>query len=162
MTIRTLVVLRHAAAEPHSVNGDHGRALSVKGVVQARELGRRLAHYVPHVDVAVISDALRTRQTFDLVRMSIPVDEHWEDRSIYMGSPGNIIDLVRTLAGSTVMVVGHEPTVSSIGSYLARDSRDLVEFGIPTATALVLRFEGAWEDLSEESCSLTFIHQPRS
>jgi len=164
MTARTLVLVRHAKAEPWSSAGDRGRALTEQGADQAARLGRLLTPALPRVDLALVSGARRTRQTLEALARSVRVARAGVIDELYGCAPDTVIDLVRSLEGepASVIVVGHEPTVSRTAWTLAGcgRERDTVAAGVPTATAVLLRFEGDWSQLSERSCSLDVVSAP--
>ncbi|MDO4259405.1 MAG: histidine phosphatase family protein [Actinomycetaceae bacterium] len=162
MSERTLILIRHAHARSHSGSGDHGRDLSKGGIRQAQELGAKIAQHISHIDMAAISDAQRTRRTFEEIAPSLSIDQSWTDRNVYLCGGEEIIDLARTFEGDTAMVVGHEPSISSAGYLLAPTASDDLWGGVPTATALILRFNGEWSHLTEGSATLAaFLHCPR-
>ena len=104
------------------------------------------------------SDAVRAQQTFEQVRQRVQVGESWFDRSVYNAAEEDILTLARTFEGERALIVGHEPTISGAGYVLAReDDRSEVARGVPTATALILSFDGSWEDLAPSSCSLRVL-----
>ncbi len=162
MTARTLVLVRHAKAESVSLSGDRGRRLTGAGLDQARRLGRALAALVPKISVAVTSPAVRAHQTLDALGEAIQIGSQVEDDGLYLCGAGDLVDLARTMTTPSVMIVGHEPSISAAGAALAAtvQERDRVALGIPTATAVILRFEGEWADLDEGSCSLDLIREP--
>ena len=155
----TLVLLRHAQAA-YSYP-DHTRPLTHAGVDQAARLGGVLSREIGSFDVAVCSDALRAQQTFEQVRQRVQVGESWFDRSVYNADEEDILTLARTFVGERALIVGHEPTVSGAGYVLAcEDDRGEVARGVPTATALILTFDGTWEDLAPASCALRVVLTP--
>ena len=152
----TLVLVRHAQAA-YSYP-DHARPLTHAGVDQAARLGGVLSREIGSFDVAVCSDAVRAQQTFEQVRQRVHVGESWFDRSVYNAAEEDILTLARTFEGERALIVGHEPTISGAGYVLAReDDRSEVARGVPTATALILSFDGSWEDLAPSSCSLRVV-----
>ncbi|MEG3613856.1 MULTISPECIES: SixA phosphatase family protein [Isoptericola] len=169
---RRLVLLRHAKAEPaRDPLPDADRPLALKGRKQAGRVGMALtaAHLVP--DLALVSSSLRTRQTWDLAaahlagRDAITVDVRDE---LYAASIRDVLELVRG-AGSdatTVLVVGHEPTMAATAAYLAdRDSDDAalaqVRVGVPTATYSVLHAEDLpWSQWGKKSATLLRVGRP--
>jgi phosphohistidine phosphatase len=61
-----------------------------------------------------------------------------------------------------VMVVGHEPTISSAAAYLAgsgsnREALQRVSHGLQTGTAAVLEYEGEWGELGSDSAQLRAV-----
>lgn len=157
----TLVLVRHAQAA-YSYP-DHARPLTHAGVDQAARLGGVLSREIGSFDVAVCSDAARAQQTFEQVRQRVHVGENWFDRSVYSAAEDDILTLARTFEGERALIVGHEPTISGAGYVLARvDDRAEVARGVPTATALILSFDGSWEDLVPTSCTLRVLLNPPS
>ena len=86
------------------------------------------------------------------------IRESWFDRGVYNADEDDILTLARTFEGDRALIVGHEPTISGAGYVLARDDdRSEVARGVPTATALILTFDGTWEDLAPTSCTLRVL-----
>ena len=157
----TLVLVRHAQAA-YSYP-DHARPLTHAGVDQAARLGGVLSREIGSFDVAVCSDAARAQQTFEQVRQRVHVGESWFDRGVYNADEEDILTLARAFEGERALIVGHEPTISGAGYVLAcEDDRSEVARGVPTATALILSFDGSWEDLVPTSCTLSVLLNPPS
>ena len=155
----TLVLVRHAQAA-YSYP-DHARPLTHAGIDQAARLGGVLSREIGSFDVAVCSDAARAQQTFEQVRQRVHVGENWFDRSVYSAAEDDILTLARTFEGERALIVGHEPTISGAGYVLARvDDRSEVAQGVPTATAVILTFDGSWENLTPSSCALRVLLTP--
>ena len=155
----TLVLVRHAQAAYNYP--DRSRPLTDAGRDQAARLGATLASEIGAFDVAVSSDAQRARETFAAILTRAGADEAWHDRSIYDGGEEEIIELARTFEGERALIVGHEPTISGAGYVLAReDARGEVARGVPTATALILAFDGTWEDLAPGTCAMRVFYTP--
>ncbi len=155
----TLVLVRHAQAA-YSYP-DHTRPLTHAGVDQAARLGGVLSREIGSFDVAVCSDATRAQQTFAQISQRVSIRDSWCDRGVYNAAEEDILTLARTFEGNAALIVGHEPTISGAGYVLAReDDRSEVARGVPTATALVLTFDGTWEDLAPSSCALHVLLNP--
>ncbi|GAA1733851.1 histidine phosphatase family protein [Isoptericola hypogeus] len=167
-----LVLLRHAKAEPgRGVVPDVQRPLALNGRRQAGRVGMALTagRLVP--EVALVSSALRTRQTWDLASahldgasaVSLQVREE-----LYEASVGDVLDLLRTVPASrrTVLVVGHEPTMAATAAYLADEGSDdaalaQVRVGVPTATYSVLEStDRPWADWGRSSARLVHVGRP--
>lgn len=149
----TLVLIRHAQAG-HGFR-DFDRPLTRAGRGQADRLGAALVSRIGSADIAVHSAARRTAQTFERVRARLAVGEHWADKGLYYADTEDAVALARAFdpGAASALIVGHEPTMSATGHYLARKGdRDLIGWGIPTATAIVLAFDGPWEGLGEAGC----------
>ena len=61
---RRLIVMRHAKAEPFAPS-DHARPLTYRGIASARDVGDHLRDGGLAPDYAIVSSALRTRQTWE-------------------------------------------------------------------------------------------------
>ncbi|MDO5727904.1 MAG: histidine phosphatase family protein [Bowdeniella nasicola] len=165
--MKHLVLLRHAKAEPIGELGDHLRAVSAPGRQQARALGPMIRTHCGEVDTVLVSSALRTKETY---RLLAAADEPWPDGrsldAIYDAGPRELIALLGQEISedtATVMVVGHEPTMSSL-AHMLHDSRDelgaQIRLGIHTATACILQVPVAWDALDRNTCHLTAVVRP--
>src|SRR5690606_1895601 len=65
--MQRLILMRHAKAEASAPGGDVDRALSERGRRDAAAMGRALAERGLKPDVALVSGARRTRDTWDAV-----------------------------------------------------------------------------------------------
>lgn len=158
----TLVLVRHAKAErPLAEQPDHDRALTLAGRASATQLGERLARAGINPDLAIVSSAVRTQQTWAL--MVAPFGEVAIDtsREVYDTDDEGLHALIRAVPETvtTLVVVGHEPTISATAASLAgqgSDTRALqrVAHGFPTGTAAVLEFVGVWAELEQRSAQL--------
>lgn len=167
--VRHLVVLRHAKAEPGGLVEDHLRTLALEGRRQAAVVGASLreAGLVP--DLVLCSSAVRTRQTWDLVRNALGADvEHVEvSDALYEAGARELLELVRGVDpdARTVLLVGHEPTVSQAAALLAGPGSDetaqlRVRTGVPTASYSVLATDVAWSALEPDGARLLRLVTP--
>ena len=154
--MRTLILVRHAKAEPLASGDDMDRALTAKGEEDAAHLGAYLARHdhVPHR--ALVSVAKRTRQTFDRLarRLGCPVPADYTE-SLYNATDTDLRKVV-TAADPGIdrlMIVGHNPGVMEAAIALARDG-DLEDIGrlrgrFPPCSAAVLTFAGEdWRNVA--------------
>lgn len=166
---RTLVVVRHAKAEPTAPK-DHERRLTESGRAAAATLGDWLAHAGVVPDHAIVSDAARTLATWaevaDAAGWDIDCDA---SAALYDASPEAALDLLRGCPAEarTVVVVGHNPTMGYLAEILDDGDGDddaitaLVTSGFPTAAALVLGVEAEWADLAESGGTVCAFHVGR-
>jgi phosphohistidine phosphatase len=164
--VRTLVLLRHAAAVPASGDApgaDAARPLTGRGREQAAATASwLLAEGLGTPDLALVSSALRAGQTWQVLAAGgVDPGTAREEPALYGASPQ---ELVHLLAGTpdpvrSLLVVGHEPVVSATAVALAGPGSDgavlaSVRAGARTAQAVVLVLDGAWADLAHGSCRL--------
>jgi phosphohistidine phosphatase len=164
-----LVLLRHAKAEHSDSLDDQLRPLALPGRKQASQVGAglRAAGVVP--DVVLVSSAVRTRQTWDLVRagLDLPAEVARVSDELYSAGVQSVIGLLRELEESagTVLVVGHEPTVSQTAAALAGPGSDdaavaQVRVGVSTGAYSVLEVPGSWADLVPDAARLLRVVAP--
>lgn len=164
-----LVLLRHAQAEPGGSLDDTLRPLALPGRTQATGVGDGLAAAGLVPDAVLVSSALRTRQTWDLVRagLGLPADVATFSDDVYSAGVRSLLELLRTTdeGVGTLLVVGHEPTVSQTAAALAGPGSDdaavaRVRVGVPTATYSVLEVAGPWATLEPDAARLLAVVSP--
>lgn len=167
--VRTLLLLRHATAEPDRGGGDHGRPLSAQGRRDAAAVGARLAERDLVPDLVLSSDAARARQTSDLVRAALPrpVAARIEPR-LYAASAAALVAVVAETGDDVraLLVVGHEPALSASATALAGPGSEpglvtAVRAHLPTAGVAVLELDGRWDDVEAGACRLAALESPQ-
>lgn len=140
-----LVIMRHAKAEPFGQEGDYGRALTAKGLKQAKKVAKGLAEMKLTPDAIACSAATRARQTLERMLKVFgdkpKVDYH---QSLYDAGMQSVFDELAHAKDKTrvLMVLGHEPTVSIASQWLASSESDperldLLNLGLQTAGMVV-------------------------
>lgn len=172
MTLRRLVLLRHAKAEPAGVVVDHERPLALVGRRQAAAVGAALATAGLAPTHVLCSSSLRTRQTWEIARTAlvaagVPAPVVSVTDALYDASAGDLAALLRTQPeeASTVLVVGHEPTMSHAADVLAGPTsnealRARVRGGVPTAAWAVLELDGPWDAVAPGALRLVHLDRP--
>lgn len=163
--MRVLVLARHAKAEAHAgPASDHARALALRGREDAKDLGGILSDAGFEPDIAYVSDAVRTNQTWELASGGWDVAQVHRRHELYNTTVATLVALIAgTEPGAErVMVVGHEPTMSAAASFLSgsgssREALQRVAHGLPTGMAAILEFDGEWADLGHESARLRAV-----
>ena len=140
-----LIVMRHAKAEPYGPTGDYDRPLAERGRRQAKAMGRGLLAMGLSPDRIACSAATRTVQTCERMLRSFgdkPVVDYRQ--GLYEAGMQAVMDeLAHTKdAHRTLMVLGHEPTMSIASQWLASPTsdpatRDLLGLGLSTASVAV-------------------------
>ena len=172
MTVRTLVLLRHAKAERPGDDHDVDRRLTTRGEADAYAAGVWLAAGQLVPGLVFCSPAARTRQTWDGVAAALgksaeggtPAEVRYES-GLYHGGRTEVFDLLRAVpdAVRTVLVVGHNPTVSLVSALLVPDDQyDGEDLGLRTAGIAVHRATGPWSDTEPGSMRRFERHTARS
>ncbi len=165
---RTLVVVRHAKAEPYAET-DHARRLTDRGRADAAAAGRFLAASGISPTHALVSEATRTQETWAELRGSLG-EGIAEDVSpaYYAASEGDVLEGLRMLPpeAKCAVFVGHNPTAAHLARLLVDGEGDpevmrgLLE-GFPPAAVAVLELPGDWSELTEAGARLTGFHVGR-
>jgi phosphohistidine phosphatase len=171
MTARTLVLLRHAKAETPGAERDFDRKLTDRGETDADAAGAWLADERIHPDLVFCSPAARTRQTWQGVSIALAqvhagggAPEVRYERELYGAGPTEVFDLLRTIPDTvhTVLVVGHNPTVSEVSMLLLPDDQyDSRGVELRTAGLAVHRSDGSWSETEPGSMHLAERHLAR-
>lgn len=160
--------MRHAKAEAYA-SDDHGRALTERGRRDAEASGRWARDLGVHLDVALVSSALRARQTWEHVAAGLGCElEPTVEDALYPAGPESAMGFLRALPeeARTAMFVGHNPTAGYLVQLLNDGDGDpdavrAVGEGYPTSAITVLAVPGAWADLEMGSCRILHSHVGR-
>ena len=160
----TLILARHAKAEaPAPGLSDSDRALELIGRKASTRLGEVLARAGINPDLALISPALRTQQTWNLMSAAFSGVEERLEEELYETHVAGVEEILQGLGDvDTVVVVGHEPTSSAVAAHLAGRGSDKtalqrIAHGLPTGTAAVLEFDCDWASISARCGRLTSV-----
>lgn len=148
--MRFLTIVRHARAEkPTSEKRDFDRQLSNRGKRQCEQLRAwasdedELARFGP--TTALVSAAARTRETYQLAFEGTPlIGDHVFSELIYNGvRPVSAEDALIELVAmdpvvTSLLIVGHDPTMAELLWSLARELPVSPREGLPLAGAFVL------------------------
>lgn len=175
---RTLYVMRHAAAE-FDAPSDHARPLSIRGRQEAQSAALEFVRNCQPPQLIICSTALRTRTTSEILVST------WRDQggeaaaevpisatdALYEARPRAVLELLHNLESvqHSVLLVGHEPTVSLLTELLADRASDsetdaaalhLVRAGFMTAAIAQLDFDIAWDRVEPGTGILRGITPP--
>ena len=188
-TTRRLILLRHAKSDWPDVP-DRDRPLAKRGRRDAPRIGRWLHEHGYQPDVVVVSDAARTRQTWDLVAPELGGSPavHFEPRA-YAASALTLLYLAQELPARyrTALLIAHNPGLSELAASLAAPPESDRAAGpastgpaatgpaatgpavknsprpaisLPTAAVAVFEFTGDWPNLTPGHARLTNLTTP--
>ncbi|UDY25139.1 SixA phosphatase family protein [Nocardioides sp. Kera G14] len=160
---RTLVIIRHAKAEQFG-SSDHERPLTARGESDAAAAGRWLYAEGIVPEQALVSTALRTRETYAAIAEAAGwVEEPWVDATLYEAGVDTVLELVHALEDDTqtAVIVGHNPAMGMVAQLLHNGSGvPLGEFA--TSAIAVFECDGDWASLDVGSARLRAFEVPRS
>jgi phosphohistidine phosphatase len=165
-----LLIFRHAKAEKGAPGlRDRDRPLNSRGVKDALRMGAYMVRHSLQPDLAVVSPADRTRETWDALAsgFSTAVPVRYEDR-LYDATPETISAVLREARPSVgrLLVIGHNPGLHETARLLIAsgdvEARERLNEGLPTAGLAVIDFPGAdWKELHPRSGRLDRFVTPR-
>lgn len=139
--MRTLILLRHAHAEPASSGqADLDRPLSAEGLAEAEAAGRWLSEQGLVPDRVLCSPSRRTRETLESVMGTIGFVEQRLVEQIYEATPGTLAALVdEHREAERLLLVGHNPGLERLAA-LMHSGQSGDYRGMPPAGIVVLDF----------------------
>ena len=167
--MRRLMLLRHAKAVPQGAMADAERPLAERGRRDMPAMAAFAASRALRPQLALVSDSLRTRETWDLFlpAFAAPPAHRLEPR-LYAAGSERILDLVRETPAEVqaLLLVGHNPGFEDLARLLtgAGETDALIRFGgaMPTASLAVINLPGDWSDLKPRTGRLEIFVTPKS
>ncbi|WP_405434765.1 SixA phosphatase family protein [Streptomyces anulatus] len=164
---RKIVLARHGKAEWN--DDDRARPLAERGRKEAPVAGRWLAGSGVAPDLALVSTAVRARESWRLMghELSAQPKTVFEDR-VYEASVGELLALVNETADDVneLLVLGHTPGIFALADALSDESEgDLVarmnRSGFPHSAVAVLSFNGEWKSVETGAARLSAYWSPK-
>lgn len=155
----TLFLLRHAEAEfKTGPDGDISRELTIRGQSQISRLAKLLVKNQIKFDSVLSSNAKRTRQSTEILTNVISAKKIHFFRELYEADPHQMLSIINQvgLEVDNLLVVGHNPTISALVSYLTEE-----EF-ISIQPGMIVRIEihtGNWNEVGRGTGTLLEILQ---
>ena len=159
---KTLLILRHGKAEAAEdvEKSDFDRILTARGESNSRSMGQYIASRGLTPDLILTSSALRALGTARNVAEACQNSTLEENETIYGAYSNDLLDIVENLDEnlSTVMLVGHNPTLENLVDELT-ESFDTV---LKTCSLAVLRTtKKSWSDIRMGDFKLIELKNPR-
>ena len=161
--MRRLMLLRHAKTENDAPSGqDQDRRLDDRGRLDAAAIGGWIGRHPPLPDAVLVSTAVRTQQTWEIVREAMrdaardPAPEPQAEfiAELYGADPGQLLQIIRMTEAADprqLMVIGHNPGMHELALMLTgsgdAQAKKAIEDNLPTAGLAILDF--AIDDWSE-------------
>jgi len=133
------MLLRHAKAAKVEGLNDFDRPLKPVGREQARRIGAFMAARALVPELAVVSTAVRARETFDLVDIFLhPPPARLDEPLMYEAISKSLFDILRSLPAkhASALFVGHNPGFEDFAGELVGggEAEALARFGGEMAT----------------------------
>lgn len=168
--MRRLMLLRHAKSDRPAGIDDHERPLAKRGRRDSACMGRYMATEGLLPDLAIVSTARRTQETWELACPAFMAEIAQQDeRRIYDASASSILDVVHEADSRmhTLLLVGHNPGFHDLILKLIGTARksDLARLQqkFPTAGLVVIEFDiDRWIQVSMARGQLERFETPKS
>ena len=114
--MRRLILLRHGKAVPQGAAPDFERSLEARGIEDSRHVGAYLAEEGILPDLALVSPAFRTRETWNAAALAFSDVAVTFDPELYLASTDQVLHSIQTHGGDarTLIVVGHNPSLHDL------------------------------------------------
>jgi len=155
--MRRLMLLRHAKTEHDAPSGqDQDRRLDDRGRLDAAAVGGWIGRHPPLPDAVLVSTAVRTQQTWEIVREALKTHTPRVKSlaELYGADPAQLLQIIRMAEATDpkrLMVIGHNPGMHELALALAGSgeaaAKKALEDNLPT-TGLAI-FDFAIEDWNE-------------
>ncbi len=156
--MRRLLLFRHAEAVHSAKYSDRDRPLTAEGRLHAARIGAALAAKGETIDLVLVSDALRTRESLELALAAYaqasgtPIaPETRIDKALYHAERRDLMAALRGLPDSVekIMITGHNPAIAEFAAQFAgsgdRDALSRLALGFPPGGLAIFDCEaGEW------------------
>ena len=156
--MKSLILVRHAKTIQYGYDQDYERTLTDRGVQNADRISLELVKCLIKPDLIISSPAVRTTQTTRIFAASCgyPASNVRYDKKLYSGmQTSNFIRMLNEVEDkhTTVMVVGHNPTIYNFLDALLPD----FSLDVPTCSTIVMEFDiEKWSDLKDHTGKLIY------
>ncbi len=173
--MRRLMLLRHAKTEPDAPSGrDQDRRLDDRGHMDAAQMGDWIATHPPVPDMALVSPAVRAKQTWELAwdamkdRVKPPQVAFVPD--LYGADPAQLLEIIRTATipadPKTLLLVAHNPGMHEVALMLAGGgdsaAAKALADNLPTSGLAVFDFDVKdWGDVAYRRGKLVLFVSPK-
>ena len=160
--IKKLLLVRHASSDYAALGvKDIDRVLNDRGIQQAHAMATYLKQKGIFPQLLLTSPAARTRKTALFFVDSFGIGENKIQMvdEMYEAEPETLLDIIRNAPNTvdTLMLVGHNPSIELIASYLTKDDIEKV----PTCGVVDLMFElGDWSEIGKGDGELIGLDSP--
>lgn len=159
--MRILYLLRHAKSSWKDASlSDFDRPLKQRGREAAEQMGLFLAEKKATVSALMVSPAMRTRQTLDILMQNARLGaEPQFDERIYEASLLTLVQIVNEIEDEkqSAMLVGHNPGMEEMLAFLTRETRHM-----PTAALARITLDCAsWKEVGRGTGKLDWFITPR-
>jgi phosphohistidine phosphatase len=161
--MKRLILMRHAKAEQGNFETtDFDRKLADKGKIDANSAAKALKTHLHKIDLIITSSSKRTAKTSKIVAENFDIDKKeivFVDE-LYEAETNAYIHVIRNLSdldASTVLLVGHNPTIGAMAAIMS--DFKIQEFKPGSFAVFQIPLE-TWKLFKIEESKLELSHKP--
>jgi len=160
--MKTLYLVRHGKAAPLAPPlDDRDRPLTEQGQADVSRMAQHLADRGVSPHALITSTALRARQTAETIATTLgyPTENIQNVEACYLAECFDLLDVVQGMEDpwETVILVGHNPTLTELTNYLTGDTLG----GLSAGACAAIRFhEDAWSSVAKGQGELAYLDEP--
>ena len=167
--MKSLILLRHAKAAPAGAGGDHHRPLEERGREASALIGAHLKTLGVKPEILLVSSALRTRETCQIVAEAAGLVVPTFEDDLYLASSGVLLRRIRKTPprANSLMIIGHNPGLAELMVKLSDPAEsDAEALGrarqrVPTASCAVMNVLTPWSEIQDGDCGMTAFLTPK-
>jgi phosphohistidine phosphatase len=168
--MRRLILLRHAKTERDAPSGrDQDRRLDERGIRDGAEIGRWLALHDYRPDLALVSTATRTQETWELVRAALPSTRVKHMPELYGADPSELLRVIHSMTATDpqrLLIIAHNPGLHELALALIAGGdpagRHALDSNLPTSGVAVIDFAtDEWDNVGFRSGRLERFASPK-
>jgi phosphohistidine phosphatase len=152
-----LFLLRHAQAANDFTIDDHDRPLTPHGLKQAENIAKHL----PQIDLALCSDACRTRSTLEVIeKTGTAINKAQYLNSFYNAPAGELLaEIQNSGTAKNLLVVAHNPGIHQCAVMLSKQGDNMhsnqLIFGYPPASLSIFEYGiNDWKNIQPQGNKL--------
>lgn len=154
--VKYIILMRHAKSDWSDTSlSDHNRTLNTRGNKDAPKMAERIKAYDILPELMLVSDAARTRETWQHIAEPLGNVQTKFDEDLYLASPRTIIQKLKDVNNliDTVLLLAHNPGITDVFHDLAGIRID----NVPTAGVGCIRLHT--DKFSEiETCKKELVY----
>lgn len=156
--MKRVIMVRHAKSISYGYDQDFDRTLTAAGEEHAEKTAQQLVTHQLYPDLIISSPAVRTTQTTRIFgnMLGYPAGNVRYEKKLYSGMQGTtFLRMIQETDDihSTVMVVGHNPTIYYYLDMLLPN----FTLDVPTCSTVVIEFDvDTWAELEERAGKMLF------
>ncbi|WP_092581117.1 SixA phosphatase family protein [Hyunsoonleella jejuensis] len=156
--MKTLILIRHAKSSWEYDVIDHERPLKKRGINDANLIANKLKSLKPKIDKVLISDAMRTKLTAEIIlpQLNISSDIISYSSKLYDFSGENLVSVIKSCDNSinALLVFGHNYAITAFVNAYGNVFID----NVPTCGVVAIKFDvNKWSEINSGTTEYTIF-----